>query len=94
MINCVNENSLGFSDAEPCSISSQSLLNKRKSLLHEVDFEHYWFTAYSVTNSPLCKRYEVLGTNILKFWNRNNDCEVLEKTFWGDKKYISLHFQH
>ena len=89
----MNEKSLGFSYAEPCSISSQSLWDKRSRLLYEVDFEHYWFTTDSVTTLSFCERSEVLETNVLKFWNRKNHSKVLQKTFWSDKKYISLYFK-
>ena len=73
----INEKSLGFSYTEACSISSQSLLDKRNRLLHEVDIERYQFTSDSVTTSPFHKCSEVLEIKILKFSNRNNYSEVL-----------------
>ena len=40
----MNEKALGFSYVGSCSISSQSLFDKRNKLLEEVDFKRYWFT--------------------------------------------------
>ena len=73
----INEKSLGFSYTEACSISSQSLLDKRNRLLYKVDIERYQFTSDSVTTSPFHKCSEVLEIKILKFSNRNNYSEVL-----------------